>query len=482
MEVVVHLLESYSSIDRQLPPAILAGIESELSYFIKGAQYSQAYQEGRWDGKKKLFSTVTRKFPTGLISRVIKFLKKEGYIVEVLDHRAKPLKVFDVPFDFKHTIRPFQLETVAKAIEASRGLIHVATGLGKTLTALKIAQELGTRSLFIVNTKEALEDTAAAADEYFGKKYVGVYGGSHKRSGIMLDIATAATAYSWFKRNPDRLIKEGYNCLFLDEVHRVGSDSWYTIALNINAFYKFGLTGTPYRTDNAEILLQAATGKTLVSFDTKFGQKEGFLVDSKVYFVRIDEPKTLLARLNKDEVYQYGIVENEHRNKAVVSIVKKHLNQTKLIVVEKIEHGELLLEEVKKVDPTAVFVSGSSKNRTQIKADFCDGTLKTVIATRIYNESANIPILEVVINAAGFKSGNQVIQRIGRALRPHIGKVGAVVYDFYDTFNNMLLSHAESRTGTIKKEGHSLEYLDYDLNTIGEDNLDVEEDFTFIFS
>jgi superfamily II DNA or RNA helicase len=131
----------------------------------------------------------------------------------------------------------------------------------------------------------------------------------------------------------------------------------------------------------------------------------------------------------------------------------------KLITVESVEHGEMLLAEAKKIDKDAVFVHGKSKNRDEIKDMFVAGKLRTVIATRIYNESADIPILKIVVNAAGGKSGNAVLQRLGRQLRLHATKDGSRLYDFRDLFNYKMEQHSMERIKWLKKEGHTVKTM-----------------------
>ena len=68
-------------------------IEKEIyklcSYRVFNFQFSDAYLNGYWDGYVRKYSIKTHTFPSGLLYRLIIFLKKKGLKVEVNDTRKK---------------------------------------------------------------------------------------------------------------------------------------------------------------------------------------------------------------------------------------------------------------------------------------------------------------------------------------------------------------------------------------------------------
>jgi len=451
---------SYAVVTPTLSDELLEVIKKECSFFKQGSQYTKAFQDGKWDGRVNLF-TKEQSFPTGLLSLVVKHLPK----AKIEDLRLKPLNQIATKWTFEHDLRYYQEEAVEKAITSQRGILHLATGAGKTIVALNIAHRLGLKTLFIVNTKEALIDTVNAAKKCFTEEIIGEYSGSKKIVGDFITIATMGTI-TYSKKGPykskmfinrEKLIKENFNLIFVDECHHVGSDSWQKAILAFrNTFYRFGLTGTPFRSDAGDLLLQTVTGRLISSIEAKRLQKEGFLVPATVYLHKITKPDNLNIPLTYAEVYEFGIIKNEFRNKKIAEIAAEYKDKSTLIVVEKIEHGETLLELLKEVDKDTVFITGQSKNRAELKKKFENKEITTVIATRIYNESADVPVIEVVINAASGKSGVSVIQRIGRALRLHEAKKEAIIHDFIDSFSRKLEEHSLERMKWIKKEGHKI--------------------------
>lgn len=443
---------SYSTILDSLDLDTLKKVNDACSFFVKGAQFSPQYQNRSWDGKRHLFSDSTYKFPTGLASKVTGLVGN----IKVEDVRVKPVQKFNLGWAFPHKLRDYQEDAVEKSVKAQRGIIIVGTGGGKTVIGLKIFQELGVKSLFVVNTKEALLDTVRAAKTCFPKEKIGVYGGGKKNLGDFLTVTTMASITAAYKKGDNIFLNENYQALIIDEVHHVGADTWYKATMDINAFYKFGLTGTGFRSDNQSMLLQATTGRVICEVKAKDLQDGGYLSKSEITFVTIREPKSLDRPLNYQEAYLHGIMKNPYRNDAVVDVVKKHLGKSILIIIEKIRHGEILYETIKKVDPNAVLITGKSKNREDLKLQFESGEIRTVVASRIYQESVDIPILTVVVNAAGGKSGIKVIQQLGRSLRLADEKDTAYLYDFYDAFNYKLEEHSMERISWLKKEGHDV--------------------------
>lgn len=467
----IELGNCYAQICDPLTDDALSKVDHTCSYFVKGAQFSEAYQAGRWDGRKHLFSAQTRVFPSGLISRVLEVLPT----AKVYDQRLPPAKRFDdLVWSFEHPLRDYQQSIVEQAVSAQRGTIQCPTGSGKTVIAMRLAYELGMRTLFVVNTKEAFMDTVAMANRCFVNERIGRMGSGHRVWGGFLTIATMSTLISKTKGQYENLRQAkqmNFDAVIVDEVHHVGADTWYKAVMGLDVFYRYGLTGTAFRTDGGSLLLQATSGKLIGQVTTNELQEQGHLAKSIVRFIRQREPKELDVPIRYPEAYNFGIVKNEFRNRVIQQIVSREATFGKsiLVIVEKIEHGEILKMMLDKVVRGVVFISGGSSEREELKRKFASGEIKVVIATRIYNESADIPILQVVINAAGGKSGISVIQRIGRALRIHEDKDKAVIYDFMDMFNMKLELHAAERFRWIKKEGHDTVFYDSVLD-INEDD------------
>ncbi len=455
LEAIVVVNNSYSQITSDLPRDVIEALDHKCSFYVQGYQFSELYKKNIWDGKKHLFSVKTFAFQTGLISIIKQVLNAFEIEMAIKDMRVKPLKRYDV--DYKgYELREYQNDAVNAGLSCGRGVINVSTGGGKTLIMAKLAKELGLKTLVLVNTQEALFDTIKTLKNSFDAEFFTLYNKT-KIVNKFITVTTMQMAVSELKsKKEDSLLSYKFDCLMLDESHHSAAKSWQNVVLKIAPYHIFGFTGTNFRGDGADLLMMGVSGRAIYKLPAKTLQELGYLVEANIYFVNIVFPEIKANYSDYWELYRIGIIMNDYRNRIIQQIAKKHIGQSILVVVEKIEHGEILLELLKEIDPEAVFVHGKTKNREILKKKFESGEIRTIIASRIYNESADLPILNTVINCSGGKSGIAVIQRIGRALRTHHSKDKATIYDFNDIFSSKLEKHSNERMKVIKKEGHKI--------------------------
>ena len=81
------------------------------------------------------------------------------------------------------------------------------------------------------------------------------------------------------------------------------------------------------------------------------------------------------------------------------------------------------------------------------------GTLKKVIATKIWSEGINVKHCRFFFRANGSASKNDSIQMPGRLSRLMEGKENAVLLDIYDDFNAEVKRKAEMRRKEYQKQG-----------------------------
>lgn len=455
MEAIVVVNNSYSQITSDLPRDVIEALDRKCSFFVQGYQFSELYKKNIWDGKKHLFSVKTFAFQTGLISLIKQVFSDFQIEMIFRDLRVKPLKKYDIEFN-GFELRDYQKAAVAEAVRIGRGVLNTPTGSGKTIIMSKLVHEIGVKTLVLVNTKEALYDTYRTLKRCFDNDYVTCFN-DNKSINKFITITTMPMAIKELNsKRDDSLVNEKFDCLILDESHHSAAKSWQGVIFKISPYHVFGFTGTNFRGDGADLLLLGVSGRAIYKIGTVELQKMGFLSLVDIYFVDILFPEIKANYSDYFELYRIGIITNEYRNGIIQQIVKRHIGKSILVVVEKIEHGEIILELLKEVDENTVFVQGKTKNRNEIKLDFETGKIRTLVASRLYNESADLPILNVVINCSGGKSGIAVIQRIGRSLRIHQSKERAIVYDFNDVFSSKLEKHSHERMKVIKKEGHKI--------------------------
>jgi superfamily II DNA or RNA helicase len=204
--------------------------------------------------------------------------------------------------------------------------------------------------------------------------------------------------------------------LYLDESHHASSQMCRDImGASPNAYWRFGGTATPYREDNAEIVLQGLFGKKIVDISASYLIDRGYLLTPNILFDPIHHENVPQAY---QSTYSHCITKNDlfhaHVAKTANHLVNRDL--TTLILVQRYAHGNAL----KKLIPDTPFVTGkmSTKNRAQAIQDLRDKKIRCMIATTLADEGLDIPTLDAALLAGGGASATRVYQRVGRTLRP----------------------------------------------------------------
>ena len=428
-------------------------LEDALSYRTKGFQFTDAYARGDWDGRRLLLWNGVA-FPTGLAGLVIETLNREGVEVQVYDQRSVPKRGPELVFLGED--RPYQ-RIEDQCIAATRGIINFATGGGKTAVAARIIAKLDVPTLFIVPTKELLHQTAEELNRFLGVT-VGKIGDKH----FDLDYFTVATIQALFvilknknhkRRGLLEIMMDETDVVFVDEAHHLGADSFFHVAQAVPAYYKFGLTGTAFRNDNADLLLRAATGKVIARVSSSELIRADILARTKVRMHSFRSTE-LPDGMEWKDVYYYGVVWSQPRNALIRDLATDRIRAGKLvlIMVQRIEHGHILGAALEREG--SVFVQGrdSSQFRENLRLAFRSGEVRCVIATNIYDEGVDIPAMDTLIIASGGMSPVKSTQRVGRALRRTSDKTEAEIIDFMDDHHRILRRHANRRLRTYRSE------------------------------
>jgi len=126
---------------------------------------------------------------------------------------------------------------------------------------------------------------------------------------------------------------------------------------------------------------------------------------------------------------------SEYRNSLITKLVNR-LETNTLVLVDRITHGEHLLEFLKEqTDKDVYFVQGSVEveERENIKQlmESTNGVVCIAIS-KIFSTGISIKNLHNIIFAAIGKARIKIIQSIGRSLRLHHSKEIATIFDIAD--------------------------------------------------
>lgn len=438
--VTISLWEKapYFFINGDLPEYVREQLDEELSYEVDGHEYTDSWKSGDWDGREYLLRQTddgTWFFPIGLLKHVRTVLDANGvdYTVEGLNRPGRGDMDFEWLADFD--LREYQQTAVDDALVAGAGVIAMPTGAGKTVVGIRLMYELQRPALVLVHNKEIADQWVESIEEYLGVEAARYYGGDRENGDVQ--VALYQSVHMDGEVVDDARLN--HDVLIADECHSVGADTFSDVALSVTAQYRYGLSATPERADNAELKVFGGTGPMIADLSVERLIEEGYLAEPE--WELIEAPSSGTRYRSWQDEYREEIVKNSRRNRRIATVVDEIADPC-LVTVERIEHGERLEALI----DGAEFVHGSASNREDAIQSFRDGGLPVLIATRgIVGEGFNVPEIESFVVAGGLRSEVSTIQQVGRALRPDTGT--ATIVDFFDR-GQWISDHSEQRIRT----------------------------------
>lgn len=446
------------------PKDVASLVDDALCVEIPGSRFSPGVRKGLWDGRRHLYSVKRQTFPKGLLSRVCTLLEEAGHTVECIDLRQKKhgkAKPINRSMLVGVTLRPYQLDSVKRAIAAKCGIQWIATNGGKTeIACATIKALLRKRALFLVHKKVLLNQARETIAKRLGliEEHIGVIGeGRFDPKHITVSTIQALTR----RGNPakTKIIKQYLKTveqLHVDEGHHTQATTWYRLIQSIDAPWRFIYSGTPFGDSNG-LLVEAAVGGVISRISNQTLIDLGVSAKPTIWLVECDQPE-LPGGMAWPDVFQKGIVDNEHRNRLIAKHAARFVKKNKpvLILVRILRHGDQIVEELKARGLRVLFSHGKmplslvDKN----KALFESGRVDVLVASTIYDEGVNVPAMRALIIGDGGKSIRSVLQRIGRGLRrKKTGKNKLDVLDFSDTTHQYLAKHSQDRLAIYELEG-----------------------------
>jgi superfamily II DNA or RNA helicase len=110
-------------------------------------------------------------------------------------------------------------------------------------------------------------------------------------------------------------------------------------------------------------------------------------------------------------------------------------------------------DQVESIDETAKSYRDMSKEREQYRVDLNDKKYRVAIATTSWKEGINIPSLDVVVNATGYKSAIMNEQLFGRGRRATKKKKEVLLIDCFDSTHPYLIDAFGERISMYCERG-----------------------------
>lgn len=472
--IKIVLDNCFAKIDGDLRDDAVYALSKKLSYEQPGVKYSFAVKTGKWDGRVRLLSKTLR-FPVGLLQEVLSVLSSYSIYPQIIDNRINVELSNSISW-VGPDLRDYQVNAIEKALSAGRGMMKLATGAGKSNIIAKVVAEYNVPTVVYVVSLDLLEQIKNTLQSCLGIK-IGLVGGGYCdiQKITVCSVWSAASAFNekissdeediqeddWTpsekqKANIKDMVQDA-KLVILDEAQFAAAASIQTLINNSkSASHRFGFSGTPWRSDGADILLTAAFGSNIVDVRASDLIELGWLVQPRIAFKDIP-PNAKIAK-NWATVKAEYIVSNEERNRILISNTERLLQMGRkpLILFREIKHGKIL-ESMLPNGTKYKTVTGSLsiEEREDIKEQFKNGKLDLLLASSVFDQGVDLTALDALVLAGGGKSTGKALQRIGRVIRGNPGKKDALVLETWDQCH-FVSNHSQIRYGAYRWESKFL--------------------------
>ena len=327
---------------------------------------------------------------------------------------------------------------------------------GKTELAIALHQVLSCRWLFLVHRTTLVEQAAERFTLRTGQTADIIGEGRWENTGATFTCASFQSIYSALKRKDPRVLVllQQIQGLLVDEVHVLPSDTYWRVSMTTQqAYYRFGLSGTPLaRGDRRSLLAIASTGPIIYRIQPDVLIAAGVLAKPRIQLVPVAQLSTCKTWQG---VYGECIVRSRTRNQTIVDCAKR-AEKPCLVFVKEIQHGRLLTERLLKANLRAEFVFGadSTPERQAATRRLVRGDLDVLVSSVIFQEGVDIPQLRSVVIANGGRSVIAALQRIGRGMRVTADKNTFQVWDVADHGCKLLERHTKARVRAYTSQGY----------------------------
>lgn len=343
-------------------------------------------------------------------------------------------------------VREYQLDAWgalwdARQTGADHGLIHLATGLGKTsvgvLDAMKFCEEFRAQHgrdpkiMFTVHQNDILTQAAERFRAFIPNATIGFYNGTRKDLDGDITFASLQSLYA----NLDQLDPKTFDYIIDDEVHHAKADTYERVIKHFKPQFRLGLTATPNRADERDI--RELYGDELYSKGLAEALAEGWLAFPDYHIVFDDAVKQAMqSGFEANSLRALAELFNvQPRNDVIAENIKDEMEKIGLefgsvktiVFCQNIEHAEEMAELL---SGKAYHSETERKDRKKIFDDFKKGELQVITTRDMFNEGVDIPDARLLVFLRSTSSQTIFEQQLGRGLRKAEGKERVSILDF----------------------------------------------------
>ena len=340
--------------------------------------------------------------------------------------------------------RPVQRETLA-ALEQTRiegfrrGLVVMATGLGKTwLAAFDAARPQFRRVLFVAHREEILRQSLDVFRRVQPDADLGLYYGGEKQHDARVLFASVQT----LAVNLHRFAADRFDYIVIDEFHHAAAASYRRVIAHFQPDFLLGLTATPNRMDGAD-LLALCSDNLVYECPLTDGVERGDLSPFNYFGIADDVDYTPIpwrsGRFDPGALTE--AVETQERAQHALDIWRENGGGRALAYCVTVSHADFMAEFLRRngVAAVAVHSGPTSAPRVLSVEQLRSGELQVVCTVDVFNEGLDVPEVDTVLMLRPTASPVVFLQQLGRGLRRCDGKDSLTVIDFIGNHRSFLI-------------------------------------------
>jgi DNA excision repair protein ERCC-3 len=361
-------------------------------------------------------------------------------------------------------LRTYQREAVDGFWAGGSGVVVLPCGAGKTLVgAAAMATAKATTLILVTNTvagrqwkRELVARTSLTEAE------IGEYSGERKEirpvTIATYQVLTARRGGAF--THLDLFGARDWGLVIYDEVHLLPAPI-FRFTADLQARRRLGLTATLVREDGREGDVFSLIGPKRYDAPWKDIEAQGWIAPAECVEVRVT--------LTEAERMTYAVTDAEERYRVaatartklpvVRALLDKHPGEQVLVIGGYIDQLHELGEFL---DAPIVQGSTTNKERERLFDAFREGSVKTLVISKVGNFSIDLPEAAVAIQVSGtFGSRQEEAQRLGRVLRPKADGRQAHFYTVVsrDTIDTEYAAH---RQRFLAEQGYAYTIVDAD--------------------
>lgn len=321
-----------------------------------------------------------------------------------------------------------------------RGLVVLATGLGKTwLAAFDTQQAQARRILFVAHREEILNQAASTFLRIRPQTSLGLYTGRQRDAEV--DILCASIQTLGRDQHLQQFSPTHFDYVVVDEFHHAAAPMYRRLLQHFSPRFLLGLTATPDRSDQSDIL--ALCDDNLVFERNLFAGIDGGFLAPFHYFGILDESvdyREIPWRNGQfdPEMLVNKLATHARARHALKEWQDKAQTRTLAFCVSR-RHADFMAEQFRAAGIVAAAVyAGSALSRGEALQQLADGRLQVIFSVDLFNEGVDLPAIDTVLMLRPTESKILFLQQLGRGLRHAEGKNRLVVLDFIANHKSFL--------------------------------------------